>query len=54
MAELAAGAVVAEQVISTTIEGGVVAGYAVAKPTLPLKATFTQIHTANAEKSYVA
>ncbi|KKY20403.1 putative kelch domain-containing protein [Diplodia seriata] len=43
MAEIAAGAVVAEQVVSTTIEGGAVAGYAIAKKTLPLKATFTRI-----------
>jgi len=42
MAELAAGAVVAEQVVSTTIEGGAVAGYAIAKPTQPLKAILRQ------------
>lgn len=54
MAEIAAGALVAEQIVSTTIEGGAVAAYAVAKPTLPLKATFTQIHTASSEKSYVS
>jgi hypothetical protein len=47
MAEIAAGAVVAEQVVSTTIEGSAIAGYAVAKPTVPLKATFTQIATAD-------
>jgi hypothetical protein len=45
MAEIAAGALVAEQVVSTTLEGGVIAGYAVAKPTVPLKATFSQIAT---------
>jgi hypothetical protein len=47
MAEIAAGALVAEQVVSTTLEGGVVAGYAIAKPTVPLKATFSQIATAD-------
>jgi hypothetical protein len=47
MAEIAAGAVVAEQIVSTTLEGGAIAGYAVAKPTVPLKATFTQIATAD-------
>lgn len=43
MAELAAGALVAEQVVSTTVEGGVIAGYAVAKPTMPLKASLSQL-----------
>lgn len=43
MAEIAGGALVAEQVISTTVEGGLLAGYAVSKPTMPLKATFQQI-----------
>lgn len=47
MAEIAAGAVVAEQAVSTTLEASAVAGYAVAKPTVPLKATFTQIATAD-------
>lgn len=47
MAEIAAGAVVAEQIVSTTIEGGAVAGYAVAKPTMPLKASFSQIGQAS-------
>jgi hypothetical protein len=47
MAEIAAGAVVAEQIVSTTIEGGVIAGYAVAKPTVPLKASFSQIASAD-------
>jgi len=42
MAEIAAGAVVAEQIISTTIEGGAVAGYAIAKPTQPLRAILRQ------------
>lgn len=43
MAEIAGGALVAEQVISTTVEGGLLAGYAVSEPTIPLKATFQQI-----------
>lgn len=46
MAEIAAGALVAEQVIATTLEGGAVVGIAVAKPTMPLKATFVQFGTA--------
>lgn len=46
MAEVAAGAVVAEQVISTTLEGGALAGYAISKPTMPLKASFVQFGTA--------
>jgi hypothetical protein len=45
MAEVAAGVVIAEEVVSTTIQGAA-ATYAVAKPTMPLKATFTQIATA--------
>lgn len=48
MAEVAAGmgaVVAAEQVISTTIEGGT-AGYLLAQPTLPLKATYTRVATA--------
>ena len=47
MAEIAAGAVVAEQVVSTTIQAGL--GYTVAKPSLPLKASFAQIATASAD-----
>lgn len=43
MAEVAAGVIAAEQVISTTIEGGAVAGYAIAKDTMPLNATFAQM-----------
>ncbi|KAI1451352.1 hypothetical protein F4805DRAFT_451707 [Annulohypoxylon moriforme] len=42
MAEIAAGAVAAEEVISTGIYAGA-AGHAVTKPTMPLKATFTQM-----------
>ena len=39
--EVAAAAVVAEQVASTTVEAGV--AYGLAKPTPPLSATFTRI-----------
>ncbi|PSN61077.1 galactose oxidase [Corynespora cassiicola Philippines] len=48
MAEVAAGAGVAlaaEEVVSTTAQAGV-AGYMIAKPTLPLKATYTMIANA--------
>lgn len=44
MAEIAAGAIVAEQVISTTIQAGA-AGYAIGKPSNGLKATFSQFAT---------
>lgn len=44
-AEVAVGAVVAEEIVSTTIQGGI-AAYAIAKPTNGLKATFKQIATA--------
>lgn len=42
MAEVAAGLWAAEEVVSTGVQAGVGA-YMVAKPTMPLKATFTQI-----------
>lgn len=46
MAEAAAvGGVIAYEVAETTVQVGA-AGYAVAKPTLPLKASFVQIATA--------
>ena len=48
MAEVAAGAGVAlaaEEVVSTTAQAGV-AGYMIAKPTLPLKVTYTMIANA--------
>lgn len=48
MAEIAAGAVVAEQVVSSTIEAGA-AVYAVGKPSNGLKASFAQIATASAD-----
>lgn len=41
--EVAAGIVAAEQIISTSIEAAVVGGYAIAKPTQPLKAKYTLI-----------
>lgn len=44
--EVAAGAIVAEQVVSTTVEAGVVGGYALSQPTLPLKGTFTRFAAA--------
>ena len=43
MAEIAAAALVAEQVVSTSVEVGVAA--TLAKPTQPLHATLTQIAT---------
>lgn len=46
MAEVVAGVVAAEQAISTTLEVGVPVGIALAKSTMPLKATFTRIATA--------
>jgi len=39
----ATGLVAAEQVISTTVQGGAVAAYGLAQPTQPLAATFTRI-----------
>jgi hypothetical protein len=42
MAEVAAGLVVAEEVISNTAYAGA-AAYQVAKPTMPLHATFSQV-----------
>lgn len=51
MAEIAAGAVVAEQVVATGLEGGAVLGYAVSKPTMPLKASFVQFGTAPKDDS---
>ena len=45
MAEVAAGVWAAEEVVSTTAQVGIGA-YMVAKPTMPLKATFNQIATA--------
>ncbi|KAF2806380.1 uncharacterized protein BDZ99DRAFT_422765 [Mytilinidion resinicola] len=42
--EVAAGAV-AFEAATTTLEGGAIAGYAIAQKTMPLRATFTQIAT---------
>lgn len=44
-AEAAAGVWAAEEAVSTTAQAGL-AAYAVAKPTMPLKATFSQIAAA--------
>ncbi|KAI1408683.1 hypothetical protein F5Y13DRAFT_204672 [Hypoxylon sp. FL1857] len=50
MAEVVAGVWAAEEVVSTSIYAGA-AGYAVAKPTMPLKATFTQIGSTSDDAS---
>lgn len=50
MAEVAAGLWAAEEVVSTGIYAGV-AGHAIAKPTMPLKATFTQIGSTSDDAS---
>ncbi|KAI0894517.1 hypothetical protein F4806DRAFT_107494 [Annulohypoxylon nitens] len=50
MAEVAAGAVAAEEVISTGVYAGV-ASHAVTKPTMPLKAAFTQMGSATDDTS---
>ncbi|PSR79724.1 hypothetical protein BD289DRAFT_375150 [Coniella lustricola] len=49
MAEIAAGAVVAEQVVSTGLELGAAA--AIARPTQPLKASLSQISTSSPQDS---
>lgn len=45
-AEVAAGLWAAEEVVSTGAQIGI-AGYMLTKPTMPLKATFTQIATSS-------
>ncbi|KAF2846446.1 hypothetical protein T440DRAFT_432787 [Plenodomus tracheiphilus IPT5] len=50
MAEIAAGAYVAAEVVEHTAEAGY-AAYIVSKPTLPLKVTFTRIATASDDES---
>ena len=50
MAEVAAGAWVAAEVVEHTAEAGY-AAYIVSKPTLPLKVTFTRIATATGDPS---
>ena len=50
MAEIAAGAYVAAEVIEHTAEAGY-AAYIVSKPTLPLKVTFKRIATASGDSS---
>ncbi|KAI9655125.1 MAG: hypothetical protein M1821_005608 [Bathelium mastoideum] len=49
--EVAAGALVAEQVVSTAVEGAVVGAALAARRTLPLKATFTRIATSQDQPS---
>lgn len=49
MAEIAAGALVAEQVVSTGLEAA--AAVSIAKPTQPLQATLSQIATTPASDS---
>ncbi|KAI1323116.1 hypothetical protein F5Y16DRAFT_384704 [Xylariaceae sp. FL0255] len=54
MAEVAAGLWAAEEVVSTGIQAGL-AGYAVSKPTVPLKATFSQLaSTSDTDKGSLA
>ncbi|KAH9866548.1 hypothetical protein J1614_008238 [Plenodomus biglobosus] len=50
MAEIAAGAYVAAEVVEHTAEAGY-AAYIVSKPTLPLKVTFTRMATASDDES---
>jgi len=50
MAEVAAGAYVAAEVVEHTAEAGY-AAYIVSKPTLPLKVTFKRIATATGDSS---
>ncbi|KAF3063987.1 Ras guanine nucleotide exchange factor F [Daldinia childiae] len=50
MAEIVAGIWAAEQAVSTSIYAGAT-GYAVAKPTMPLKATFSQIASTSDDAS---
>jgi len=44
--EIAAAALAAEQVISTVIEGGILANYALKQPTMPLKAVLSCVGSA--------
>lgn len=50
MAEVAAGAYVAAEVIEHVAEAGY-AAYIITKPTLPLKVTFTRVATATDDES---
>lgn len=50
MAELAAGAYVAAEVVEHTAEAGY-AAYIISKPTLPLKVSFLRIATASDDES---
>lgn len=49
--EVAAGLIIAEEVITSILEGGAVAGFALAKPTLPLKCTLSQFAKSPEEPS---
>ncbi|KAI9697697.1 MAG: hypothetical protein M1820_007684 [Bogoriella megaspora] len=49
--EVAAGVVVAEQLVTTAVEGAVVGGFLAARRTLPLKGTFTRIANSQDEPS---
>jgi hypothetical protein len=49
--EVAAGLIAAEQLVSTTIEGGILAGVAISNPTQPLKATFSRFATSAASET---
>lgn len=49
--EAAAGLVVAEQVLSTTVEGAVVGAALAARRTLPLKANFKRIASSQDQPS---
>ncbi|KAK5119182.1 hypothetical protein LTR85_007796 [Meristemomyces frigidus] len=50
MAEVAAAAWAAEEVVSTTAQAGI-AAYMISKPTMPLKATFAQIATSSDDET---
>jgi hypothetical protein len=50
MAEVAAGLWAAEEVVMTGAYAGV-AGYAIAQPTMPLKASFSQIASTSSDDS---
>lgn len=50
MAEVAAGLYVAGEAVETAIQAGIGA-YLVAKPTMPLKATFKQIATSSDDQT---
>lgn len=47
--EAVAGLVIAEQIISTSVEGGILAAYSLKLPTLPLKGSYSCINTGQVE-----